>query len=1371
MDTAKPDLQTQFKCTVTGGSTGRQVHLEITGATTYSTTKEVASASQDFTFPVELKDGQNNVRIWTDDAAGNLADTGEVSYIVDTTAPDLQVFDKNSKLFNSGDKDTWNKSWDTGSGAGFQGDFYIQTLGLTKDSEVRLCSNNGGSGAPLCNMGGGSYRVLKKGNVVPVPGQVYGSVTLKNTDMNQGVHSMFAESQDDFGNKTKSVTFEITVDSVPPEISKITIDSATPGKVKGNDILLGITEDADPATPGMQAAFTVNVSGVEDGQVLSLLDGAVTIGTALVTSGSAVFSKDNGNLVTLTEGTHQFKASVSDKAGNASVSSPIVTAISYFNAPYVAFYRPSEYKNGAWLTQLECNANPSYGCSINGSLFSLNAAVSYRHDSPTALLGAKIALMGGLIPEVDYTIASYGGGDATATFTGFQLKQGVNNLSASLTDVVENSFSANREVDVDTVAPDLAFVQPNTPDPLNPKLFTKDDNKNPDPSNGLATDQFIISVTGIDGSTNVYLEARAKGSGTGFTPILNGHAVVAADNANLAFNTPPYPTLNQGDWEMRVRSVDARGNTSFSASIYVNVDISVPVVSIQKAGGTVLTSGGKFNVADMTSGPVPFVTTVVVASDQEGQNASLWVNDVAQVPVQIQSGKASFTGITLKIYVPGDPTSLNKLKAQVTHATSEYTTTLELTAISADGTVPTMSFTYPTSLGDPTTPGKMYKVANDKDGNGKNGLQFRTVPENETIRISTVGIEDGQKATLTCTTGAITRSDVADVAGNSAVFDFGFTEDPSKALVTAHDMYNCTVDVADFVGNKATSQTLYIWVDILAPANTKPVACIGESTGSGAGESEDSACSTVCVKTGCSPAAYDEATCTCSRRRGVATVLWSAPGDDDTGGGKVKSYEARWAEDTSVAHDCSAFNWDTASTTGITPSPIVNPGSNQTAVIRGLAPHRYFCFAVKSLDAVDNTSNSSAAYAGGRRINFIQDKVADGEGGSFGGNGQNVIENCDFNGDGYADIAVGAALYNTNAGVVYVYYGHNAITNLKLNGPASNAYFGWAVGCGDFNGDGYDDLLVGAPNYSANDGAAYVFLGGTSGLKSAADITIASASGSGAKLGYRVPRAKLNINGDKNGEHRLDDIAIFVKDRTDPSNIIGRIAIFKGRTSWSGVTLDPANPDIKFSPPAAADYSYGSPYAADVDGDGYDDLVVGVNNINTTGKGALYVVFGSPTISGSITPASAGVITKAGENAYYGYTVAAGDVNGDKAADIFVMDGMTNYVYSYAGRYNKQDDVDAKGKFMATGSTLFGYSMGFFKFDGVHNGLIAGSQGSIYLYFNETMTFTGTNYLVTINVGANFGKVIDGGGDWDNDGFEDFAVSDSAGNGALYIYR
>jgi hypothetical protein len=278
--------------------------------------------------------------------------------------------------------------------------------------------------------------------------------------------------------------------------------------------------------------------------------------------------------------------------------------------------------------------------------------------------------------------------------------------------------------------------------------------------------------------------------------------------------------------------------------------------------------------------------------------------------------------------------------------------------------------------------------------------------------------------------------------------------------------------------------------------------------------------------------------------------------------------------------------------------------------------------------------------------------------------GVSVSDAGDVNNDGYDDVIIGASLYSngeTHEGRAYVYHGAAA----GLSGTAawiaesdvSGAYFGTSVsGAGDVNGDGYDDVIVGADLYDTGEGKAYVYHGGASGLSGTPAWTD-EGDQSWARFGCSVSGA-----GDVNNDG-YDDVIVGAYSYDNVEVHEGRAFVYHGSATGLSVTED----WTAESNQADARFGISVSGAGDVNADGYSDVIVGAywydNPEDKEGRAYLYTGSGSGL---ALAPDWTAEIDQ--EGAQFGQRVSgAGDVNGDGCGDVIVGTSAYENGESYEG--------------------------------------------------------------------------------------------------------
>ncbi len=260
----------------------------------------------------------------------------------------------------------------------------------------------------------------------------------------------------------------------------------------------------------------------------------------------------------------------------------------------------------------------------------------------------------------------------------------------------------------------------------------------------------------------------------------------------------------------------------------------------------------------------------------------------------------------------------------------------------------------------------------------------------------------------------------------------------------------------------------------------------------------------------------------------------------------------------------------------------------------------------------------------------------------------------DVNGDGYDDLLVGAEQYDNgqvDEGRLYAFYGSatglSPTPNWSAESNVAGANFGYSAStAGDANGDGYADVIIGAPGYGngeANEGRAYLYLGSPTGLAATPAWTWES-NQSGARVCQAVSTA-----GDINGDGYAD-VIIGAPHYSSGQAGEGKAFVFYGSPAGLGSTPD----WTAESDQAGAEFSCDAGTAGDVNGDGYGDVIIGASLYDSgqTDEGRAFLYLGSA--SGLASTAFWTAESDQG-GARFGVSAStAGDVNGDGYADTVV---------------------------------------------------------------------------------------------------------------------
>ena len=361
-------------------------------------------------------------------------------------------------------------------------------------------------------------------------------------------------------------------------------------------------------------------------------------------------------------------------------------------------------------------------------------------------------------------------------------------------------------------------------------------------------------------------------------------------------------------------------------------------------------------------------------------------------------------------------------------------------------------------------------------------------------------------------------------------------------------------------------------------------------------------------------------------------------------------------------------------------------------------------------------------------------------------------------------------------------------------GEVAEDHAGLAVAVvGDVDGDGYADLVIGAPANDVTDlGAGQVYLVfGDPALAPDTSLALASASFLG-EMGADYAGDQVAAAGDVNGDGYADFlIGAFGNDELGADS--GKVYLVLGGSGGWAMDTDLGLADASWIGDAGDSASTGIDGGGDLDGDGYDDLVISAPNNGEAGAeaGQVYVVFGSDSGWATNEWLADATTSFLGESAqdHAGASVAiAGDVNADGYADLLIgapendvggsESGQTYLVFGKAVDWDVEVDLgtaDASfwGEAVADNAGTAVAGAGDVDGDGYDDMLISAPRnddgaieaGQTYLILGRSAGWIQDIHLSVAD--ASFlgemandqsGYALSAAGDTDSDGYDDFLI-------------
>jgi hypothetical protein len=379
----------------------------------------------------------------------------------------------------------------------------------------------------------------------------------------------------------------------------------------------------------------------------------------------------------------------------------------------------------------------------------------------------------------------------------------------------------------------------------------------------------------------------------------------------------------------------------------------------------------------------------------------------------------------------------------------------------------------------------------------------------------------------------------------------------------------------------------------------------------------------------------------------------------------------------------------------------------------------------------------------------------------------------------------------------------------------TSKYLGYSVSdAGDVNGDGLADVVVGAyrETTGTTSGAVYVLFG----KNNSATIDVSNLGDSGYKIYNSATTSRLGTSvsqiGDLNGDGLAD---LLISGATTN----GRAYVVYGKTTTTDIDLANLTAEQGFSMTGPSDVLIGKWVSAgDIDGDGIDDIMV--SNSSSSLVSSTYVVFGKSITSTTstidltkIVENGQGLILKGVSGTSFGNSIAyIGDVNGDGKGDMLISasttknetkttqsDGAAYVVYgtdtaqtidistlSASQGYKITGPIPTETAVTSVQFAQYVGAAGDVNADGIADMIIGSSSSAAYgykayvVFGQEGISTTGVDvtnlgsngFVIQSNTNAilGVGSSVSYAGDINGDGLADVIVGASSGNQAFVVY-